>query len=51
MNTLSHKVTENGSVEAITKNERAENYPLERMLADLKRQNIIYPPDAFREGK
>ena len=44
-------ITENESVEAITENERAENYPLERMLADLKHQNIIYPPDASHEGK
>ena len=44
-------ITENESVEAITENERAENYPLARMLADLKHQNIIYPPDASREGK
>ena len=43
--------TENESVEAITENERAENYPPERMLADLKYQNIIYRPDASREGK
>ena len=27
-------ITENESVEAITENERAENNPLERMLAD-----------------
>ena len=44
-------ITENKSVELITENERAENYPLERMLADIKHQNIIYPPDASREGK
>ena len=44
-------VTENESVEVITENERAENNPLERMLADLKHQNIIYPPKAPREGK
>ena len=44
-------ITENESVETITENERAEKYPLERMLADLKHQNIIYPPDVSREGK
>ena len=44
-------ITENESAEAITENERAENYPLKRMLADLKHQNIIYPPDTSREGK
>ena len=44
-------ITENEGVKAITENERSENYPLERMLVDLKHQNIIYPPDASREGK
>ena len=45
-------ITKNESVEAINENERAENYPLERMLADLKHQNIIYPPKCipWREG-
>ena len=38
-------ITKNESVEAITETQRAENYPLERMLADLKHQNI-YPPGA-----
>ena len=44
-------ITENESIEAITENEIAENYPLVKMLADLKYQNIIYSPDAFRERK
>ena len=44
-------ITKNKSVEAVSENERAENYPLERMLGDLKHQNIIYPLDASREGK
>ena len=44
-------ITENETFEAITENQRAKNYPLERMLVDLKHQNIIYPPDASREGK
>ena len=44
-------ITENECVEEITENETAENYPLERMLADLKHQNIIYTPDASCEGK
>ena len=45
-------ITENESVEAITENERAENNPLERMLADLKQQNIILPTECipWREG-
>ena len=50
-NKTAELITENESVEAITENNRAENYPLQRMLADLKYQNIIYPPDASREGK
>ena len=44
-------ITQNERVEAITENERAENSSLKRMLADLKHQNIIYPPNASREGK
>ena len=44
-------ITENEGVKAITENERSENYPLERMLVDLKHQNIIYLPDASLEGK
>ena len=44
-------ITENESIEAITENEIAENYPLVKMLADLKYQNIIYSPDSSREGK
>ena len=50
-NNSAELITENESVEAITENKRTENYPLERMLADLKHQNIIYAPDASREGK
>ena len=50
-NNSAELITENESVEAITENKRTENYPLERMLADLKHKNIIYPPDASREGK
>ena len=44
-------ITKNEGLEAITENERAENYPLEKMLADLKHQNFIYPPNASREEK
>ena len=44
-------ITENEKVEAITENERAENYALERILADLKHLNITYPPDASHKGK
>ena len=44
-------ITKNKSVEAVSENERAENYPLERVLGDLKHQNIIYPLDASCEGK
>ena len=33
-------ITENKSAELITENDRAENYPLEKMLAHLKNQNI-----------
>ena len=50
-NNSAELITENESVEAITENKRTENYPLERMLADFKHQNIIYPLYASREGK
>ena len=50
-NKCAELITKNEIVETITENERAENYLLERMLTDLSHQNIIYPPDAFREGR
>ena len=39
-------ITENKSAELITENQRAENYPLEKMLAHLKNQNIDHSKSA-----
>ena len=44
-------ITENESIEAITENEIAENYPLVKILADLKYQNIIHQMHSVKGRK